>query len=78
MRKLKVLVCKTGNGVSAHIEGVDGFVIARNSVYQLKRDLPDGLKFHTKGLNVSHGWMANILLNMYLKTFYEIICSHRF
>ena len=50
MRKLKVIVCKTGNGVSAHIEGVDGFVIARNSVYQLKRDLPDGLKFHTKGL----------------------------
>jgi flagellar capping protein FliD len=50
MKKLKVIVCKAGNGVSAHVEGVDGFVIARNTVYNLKKDLPDGLNFHIDGL----------------------------
>ena len=50
MKKLKVIVYKTVNGVSAHIEGVDGFVIARNTVYNLKKDLPDGLSFHIEGL----------------------------
>ena len=50
MKSLKVIVCKAGNGVSAHIEDVDGFVIARNTVYQLKKDLPDGLSFHIAGL----------------------------
>jgi len=50
MKKLKVIICKAGNGVSAHIEGIDGFVIARNTVDQLKQDLPEGLKFHIEGL----------------------------
>ena len=50
MKKLKVIVCKAGDGVSAHIEGVNGFVITRNTVYNLKKDLPDGLNFHIEGL----------------------------
>ena len=50
MKKLKVIVCKAGNGVSAHIEGVDGFAIARNTISNLKKDLPDGLFFHIEGL----------------------------
>ena len=50
MKRLKVIVCKADNGVSAHIENVDGFVIARNTVYHLKKDLPDGLSFHIDGL----------------------------
>ena len=50
MRILKVIMCKTDNGVSAHIEDVDRFVIARNTVYQIKKDLPDGLNFHIEGL----------------------------
>ena len=50
MKRLKVIVCKAGNGVSAHIEGVDGFVIARNTVDHLKKDLSDGLNFHIEGL----------------------------
>ncbi|MDR2971406.1 MAG: hypothetical protein LBU83_05705 [Bacteroidales bacterium] len=50
MKKLKVVICKADYSVSAHIEGVEGFVIARNTVYDLKKDLPDGLKFHIEGL----------------------------
>ena len=50
MKTLKVIVCKTGSGVSAHIEDVNGFVIARNSVHHLKKDLPEGLNFHIEGL----------------------------
>ena len=50
MKKLKVIICKAGNGVSAHIEGVDGFIIVRNTILQLKKDLPDGLNFHIEGL----------------------------
>jgi hypothetical protein len=50
MKNLKVIVCKADNGVSAHIEGVNGFVIARSTVYNLKKDLPDGLNFHIEGL----------------------------
>ena len=50
MKKLKVIVCKAGNGVSAHIEEVYGFAIARSSVYNLKKDLQEGLNFHIDGL----------------------------
>jgi len=50
MKLLKVIMCKAGSGVSAHIEGVNGFVIARNTVQQLKKDLPDGVNFHIEGL----------------------------
>jgi len=61
MKILKVIVCKTDNGVSAHIEGVDGFVIARNTVHQLKKDLPNGLNFHIEGLyeEEREPWMDN-------------------
>ena len=50
MKILKVIVCKAGRGVSAHIEDVNGFLIARNTVHQLKKDLPEGLNFHIEGL----------------------------
>ena len=50
MKKLKVIVCNAGNGVSAHIEDIDGFVIARNTVANLKKDLREGLNFHIEGL----------------------------
>ena len=61
MKVLKVIVCKMDNGVSAHIEDVDGFVIARNTVYQIKKDLPDGLNFHIEGLYEEERkpWMDN-------------------
>ena len=50
MKKLKVIICKAGSGVSAHVEGLNGFVIARNAVNHLKKDLLEGLKFHIEGL----------------------------
>jgi predicted RNase H-like HicB family nuclease len=50
MRKLKVVICKTNQGVSAHLPDVDGYVIARDSVADLKRDLRAGLQFHIEGL----------------------------
>jgi len=61
MKILKVIVCKTENGVSAHIEDVDGFVIARNTVYHIKKDLPEGLNFHIEGLYTEERepWMDN-------------------
>jgi len=61
MKVLKAILCKMDNGVSAHIEDVDGFVIARNTVYQIKKDLPDGLNFHIEGLYEEERkpWMDN-------------------
>ena len=50
MKTLKVIVCKAGKGVSAHLPEIDGFVIARETVEKLKRDLADGLSFHIEGL----------------------------
>ncbi len=50
MKSLKVIVFKVGKGVSAHLPEVDGFVIARDSIEKLKRDLPDGITFHIEGL----------------------------
>ena len=50
MKTLKVFICMAGSGVSAHIEGIDGFIIARNTVNQIQKDLPEGLKFHIEGL----------------------------
>ena len=50
MKKLKVIVCKAANGVSAHIEGIEEVAIARHTVYNLKKDLPEGLRFHIEGL----------------------------
>jgi len=50
MKTLKVIVCKAGKGVSAHFPEIDGYVIARETVEKLKRDLADGLSFHIEGL----------------------------
>jgi predicted RNase H-like HicB family nuclease len=50
MKKLKVIVCKANRGVSAHLPEVDGYVIARDTVAKLKRDLREGLRFHIEGL----------------------------
>lgn len=47
---LRVILSKAGQGVSAHLPGVDGFVIARESVEKLKNDLPAGIAFHIEGL----------------------------
>jgi hypothetical protein len=50
MKRLKVIVSKAGNGVSAHLPELDGFVIARDSVDKLKKDLSAGVAFHIEGL----------------------------
>ena len=50
MKTLKVIVSKADKGVSGHLPEVDGFVIARDSVEKLKRDLPTGILFHIEGL----------------------------
>jgi hypothetical protein len=50
MKRLKVIVCKAGNGVSAHLPEVEGYVIVRDSVAKLKRDLRKGILFHVDGL----------------------------
>lgn len=50
MKTLKVIVCKAGKGVSAHLPELSGYVIARDSVEKLKHDLSSGLGFHIQGL----------------------------
>ncbi len=50
MKTLKVIVCKAGKGVSAHLPELSGYVIARDSVEKLKHDLSSGLAFHIQGL----------------------------
>ncbi|MDR1880216.1 MAG: type II toxin-antitoxin system HicB family antitoxin, partial [Tannerellaceae bacterium] len=50
MKTLKVIVCKANKGVSAHLPEVGGFVIARESVKELKKDLRKGIQFHIEGL----------------------------
>jgi len=50
MKILKVIVSKAGKGVSGHLPEIDGYVIARESVQKLKRDLPGGIAFHIDGL----------------------------
>lgn len=50
MKTLNVIICKAGKGISAHLPEVEGFVIARESVEKLKRDLRVGIKFHLEGL----------------------------
>ena len=50
MKILKVIISKAGEGVSAHLPEVDGFVIARESVEKLKHDLLAGVTFHIEGL----------------------------
>ena len=50
MKTLKVIVSKAGMGVSAHLPEVDGYVIARDSIEKLRRDLQAGITFHIEGL----------------------------
>ena len=50
MKILKVIISKAGKGVSGHLSEIDGYVIARDSVEKLKRDLPKGIAFHIEGL----------------------------
>ena len=50
MKTLKVIICKADKGVSAHLPEIDGYVIARETVEKLKRDIADGLSFHIEGL----------------------------
>jgi predicted RNase H-like HicB family nuclease len=59
MKKLKVIVNKANEGVSAHLPEVDGFVIACDSIAKLKRELPEGIRFHIEGLyeEEKQAWM---------------------
>ena len=50
MKKLQVIVCKANKGVSAHLPELEGYVIARDSVPFLKKDLRKGVQFHIEGL----------------------------
>ncbi|GHT62269.1 hypothetical protein AGMMS50239_15110 [Bacteroidia bacterium] len=50
MKKLKVIICKANHGVSAHLPELDGYVIARETVEKLKKDLREGIQFHIEGL----------------------------
>jgi len=60
MKTLKVIVNKAGNSVSAHLPEVEGFVIARESVEKLKRDMHAGIIFHIEGLyeEEREAWMS--------------------
>ncbi|MDR1887137.1 MAG: type II toxin-antitoxin system HicB family antitoxin [Prevotellaceae bacterium] len=61
MRTLKVIVSKANSGVSAHLPEIPGYVIARDSVAKLKKDLREGLQFHIEGLydEERQPWMDN-------------------
>jgi predicted RNase H-like HicB family nuclease len=61
MKTLKVIVCKANKGVSAHISELDGYVIARDSVAKLKKDLREGIQFHIEGLyeEERQSWMED-------------------
>ena len=48
--KLKVIICKANKGVSAHLPELDGYVIARDTISKLKKDIREGVKFHIEGL----------------------------
>ena len=50
MKILKVIICKADKGVSAHMSEIDGYVIARETVDKLKRDLANSLFFYIEGL----------------------------
>jgi len=60
MKTLKVIICKAGKGISAHLPELDGYVIARRTVEELKKELPAGVKFHIEGLydEEKHDWMS--------------------
>ena len=50
MKTLRVIICKTNSGVSAHLPELDGYVIVRESVEKLKKEIKAGVQFHIEGL----------------------------
>ena len=50
MKKLRVIICKANDGISAHLPELDGYVIARETVQKLKNDIKAGVQFHIEGL----------------------------
>ena len=50
MKKLRVIISKANDGVSAHLPELDGYVIARETVQKLKNDIKAGVQFHIEGL----------------------------
>ena len=50
MKKLIVIISKANDGVSAHLPELDGYVIARDTVQKLKKDIYTGVQFHIEGL----------------------------
>lgn len=50
MELLKVLINKAGNGVSAHLPALDGFLITAQTVTALRKELRESVNFHMEGL----------------------------
>jgi predicted RNase H-like HicB family nuclease len=50
MEILKVLINKAGNGVSAHLPELEGFLITARTYSALKEDLRESVLFHLEGL----------------------------
>jgi len=61
MKNLKVIVCKANKGVSAHLPELNGYVIARDTIEKLKKDLREGILFHIEGLyeEEKQEWMTD-------------------
>jgi len=61
MKILKVIVCKANKGVSAHLPELDGYVIARDTIVKLKKEIREGVKFHIEGLyeEERQEWMSD-------------------
>lgn len=59
MKTLKVLMNKAGKGISAHLPELEGFVIARSTVVQLKKNMRESICFHIEGLypDERQAWM---------------------
>jgi len=50
MKKLRVIISKANDGISAHLPELEGYVIARDTVQKLKNDIHVGVQFHIEGL----------------------------
>lgn len=50
MELIKVLINKAGNGVSAHLPELDGFLITAQTVTALRKVLRESVNFHIEGL----------------------------
>ena len=59
MEVLRVEINKAGNGVSAHLPALDGFVIASSTVATLKKEIRASVQFHIEGLYIEEraAWM---------------------